>query len=58
MIQTVVYPIIRHLLTVGAGALIVDGTITDAHIQVISAAIVAIATIGWSIIEKKHFSQK
>lgn len=54
----VITSIIRHLLTVFAGGLIADGTLTDGDVQTISGAVLTVGVIVWSIIEKKYFTKK
>ena len=56
--QAVIASIVRHFLTLIAGGLIADGTITDAQIQVISGGILTVVVLAWSVIEKKFLSKK
>ena len=57
MVQ-IISTVIRHGLTVVAGGLIADGTLTHVDLQAISGAVLTVAVIAWSIIEKKFFAKK
>jgi hypothetical protein len=54
----IIASLIRHLATVLAGGLIADGVLSDADIQIVIGGVTAIATVGWSIVEKLYFSDK
>ncbi len=54
----IISTLVRHALTLAAGGLITDGTLTDSDVQVVSGAITTVVVIAWSIIEKKYFSEK
>ena len=58
----IVTTVVRHALTMLAGGLIADGTLSDvdaqAISQAISGAVLTVAVIAWSIIEKKIFTEK
>lgn len=45
--------VIRHLLTVGAGALGISGATSENEIQIVSAGLVGIIAIVWSVINKR-----
>lgn len=53
----IISTLIRHALTLVAGGLIVDGTISEADVQVIAGAVTTVAVIAWSVIEKKYFTK-
>ena len=53
----IVTTVIRHALTVVAGGLIADGTITDADVQTVAGAVLTVGVIVWSVIEKKFFTK-
>lgn len=50
--------LVRAATQAFAGGLITDGLVTDAEIQTASGAVLVIATVVWSIIEKKYFTKK
>ena len=48
----IVGAVIRALLTGSAGALALNGAVTEDNIEVLAAAITTVVTLGWSIWEK------
>lgn len=53
----IVSTLVRHALTLVAGGLIADGTLTDSDVQIVSGAVTTVAVVIWSIIEKKYFTK-
>lgn len=54
----IISSLIRHALTLVAGGLIADGTLTDSDLQVVSGAVTTVAVVIWSVVEKKYFTNK
>lgn len=50
--------IIRALLQAVAGGLMTDGVISEAQIQLIAGGVLTIATVVWSVLEKKYLTKK
>ena len=46
--------VIRHLLTTGGGYLVANGTLTGAQSESAIGALVTIAGILWSVLEKRQ----
>ena len=51
--NTVVAPIVRHGLTIGAGALVSAGYIDGSQSATVVGGLLAVAGVGWSVIEKR-----
>ena len=48
----------RHLLTVGAGALVAHGVLEESMTEPLVGGIIAIATVAWSMYAKKRGSSE
>jgi len=46
--------IVRHLLTIGAGALMARGIIDAAEAEVLVGAILAVVGVGFSVAQKRN----
>lgn len=46
--------VVRHVLTIGAGALASRGIIGESDVEVIASSLLAIGVVIWSIYEKKR----
>lgn len=54
MDQATALGILRHLLTAGGAVLVTNGLVNDGQLQTIVGAIVTIAPIIWSVIQKRQ----
>ena len=50
---TVIAPLVRHGLTICAGALVTAGYIDGTQSATIVGGLLAVAGVGWSVIEKR-----
>ena len=50
--------ILRHFLTIGAGALASRGAINASEIEILVASVLGIGGILWSIVDKKKQAKK
>ncbi len=51
--NTVLAPMVRHGLTLGGGALVSAGVIDAGQSQIVTGALLALAGVVWSVIEKR-----
>jgi hypothetical protein len=58
MNSPVVFGIVRHLLTIGAGALASRGVIGENESETLVGAVLALVAIGWSAYEKRVAARK
>jgi hypothetical protein len=49
-----VWGIVRHILTTVGGALVTNGYVTDAQLETLVGAVVVLAGVTWSVIQKKR----
>ncbi len=52
MLQTIVLPVVRHLLGAFGGSLAGSGIVNENDANLLVGAIVTVVSIGWSIVEK------
>jgi hypothetical protein len=52
MLQTIVLPIVRHLLGMFGGTLAGSGVVSENDANLLTGAILTVIAIGWSIAEK------
>jgi hypothetical protein len=57
-LKQVILGLIRHVLTVGAGALVTDGYLSSSDAQTAVGAVMALAVIGWSAWNKYGHSRQ
>ncbi len=51
-LKTFALPIVRHLITTGAGALATNGFISGDEVTTVVSSVAALITVAWSITEK------
>jgi len=54
MLNPTVAGLLRHILTTAGGVLVAKGTLDEAMLQALVGALVTIAGVAWSIVEKKR----
>jgi hypothetical protein len=50
--------VVRHLLTIGAGALASRGVIGESEVEITVGSVIAILSVVWSIFDKKAQAKK
>jgi hypothetical protein len=53
MNKELLFPLIRHGLTVGAGYLVAKGALDEGSANEVVGAVMALAGVGWSLLEKR-----
>lgn len=51
--RAIIEAVTRHLITKGAGVLLAHGTIKESEAEQITAAVIFLVGIAWSIFEKR-----
>lgn len=48
-----IFGVIRHAVTTAGGAIVANGLVTSAQLETLAGALVIVAGVIWSIVEKK-----
>lgn len=54
MNQSLALGVLRHIVQLGAGALVARGLLDDGSAELLTGAVVSLGTVGWYVIEKRR----